>query len=196
MPRRARSVGGAPRDVLAVEEDRARRAAAAGPSPRSAASILPTPLRPIRHIKRPVGTSSETPNRPGCGRRRHRGRRPRASSSTSPLGSDDARRSARRADRPRYTSRTRGSACTCSTVPSARTLPSWSTVTERAKRRRNAMSCSMTTTRVIAGQLLRAARRWPGAPGRSCRRPARRAAAAWAAARAACRSPATASGRG
>src|SRR5690606_29604799 len=48
-------------------------------------------------------------------------------------------------ERPRYTSLTAGSAWTSSTVPSERTRPSCSTVTEVAKRRRNDMSCSTTT---------------------------------------------------
>ena len=76
--------------------------------------------------------------RPRCARLRARcARRARAASARP-------ERSSR--DRPRYTSRTRGSPCTWSTLPSLRILPSCSTVTERAKRRRNAMSCSITTT--------------------------------------------------
>src|SRR5665213_1703878 len=48
--------------------------------------------------------------------------------------------------RPRYTSTTRGSAETWSSVPSEMTLPSWSTVTLTPRARTKVMSCSTTTT--------------------------------------------------
>src|SRR6185437_13667404 len=49
-------------------------------------------------------------------------------------------------DRPRYTSWTRGSACTWATVPSLSTFPACSTVTEVANERMKSISCSTTTT--------------------------------------------------
>ena len=79
--------------------------------------------------------------------------------------------------------------------PSASTLPSCSTVTFRAMRSMNDMSCSTTTSECGSGERRGRAPRCARSRRRSCPRRVRRAAAASAPASAACRSRAIASGR-
>ena len=129
-------LGPAPREVGPVEGD---AAAARGRSP-----IMRLEQRGLAHAV-PAHEADH------AARRHRRARRPTAPGS---------RRRRRRAPGSQAWSRallhpgsgpgtpriTRSSCCTWSTEPSQSTRPSWSTVTVRAMRRTNSMSCSMTRT--------------------------------------------------
>ena len=110
--------------------------------------VLPTPLRPIRHASEPDGHlqrhAEQDLGAPVGDVEVARSRALTATTLRRRLDGDAGALVARAAEvdlahrRDRPAPRRR--------CPRCRTLPSCSTVTERAKRRRNAMSCSITTT--------------------------------------------------